>query len=167
MWCGSIAIQDEVGLIDINQADVPLLAGLFRAIGRAGEQTDTIVDRIIDWRDTDELRRLHGAEAGEYNAAELPNRPRNAPFQSVGELRLVLGMTLEIFRRVEPFVTVFSNRQAVDPRFAPREVLLALSGGGPGSQPRRSTIAPNMTCSAARCWRRCRTIRPCRMPITA
>ena len=125
----SVAIQDELGRIDINQADAPLLAALFRVVGQSIEQGDTLADRIIDWRDPDELRRLHGAEAGEYAAAGFPNRPRNALFQSVDELKLVLGMTPELFRRARPFLTVFSNRSTVDPRFAPREVRLALSGG--------------------------------------
>jgi general secretion pathway protein K len=131
----SVAIQDELARIDINQADAPLLAGIFRAVGQSDEQADTIVDRIIDWRDPDDLRRLHGAEAGEYTVARFTNRPRNAPFQSVEELTLLLGMTPELFRRAQPFLTVFSNRSAVDPRFAPREVLLALSGGAGATLP--------------------------------
>lgn len=125
----SVAIQDELGRIDLNQADVSLLAGLFRGAGQAGEATDMIVDRIIDWRDPDDLRRLHGAEAAEYTTAGFSGRPRNAPFQSVEELKLVLGVARDVYRRVEPFLTVYSNRSMIDPRFAPREVLLALSGG--------------------------------------
>ena len=125
----SVAIQDELGRIDLNQADVPLLAGLFRGTGQAGEATDMIVDRISDWRDPDDLRRLHGAEGAEYAKAGFSGRPRNAPFQSVEELKLVLGVAPDVYRRVEPFLTVYSNQSTIDPRFAPREVLLALLGG--------------------------------------
>jgi general secretion pathway protein K len=37
-----------------------------------------------------------------------------------------MGMTPEIFRRIEPAVTVYSGRQFIDPQTAPREVLLSL-----------------------------------------
>jgi general secretion pathway protein K len=37
-----------------------------------------------------------------------------------------MGMTRDLYRRVEPAITVYSGRQFFDPQFAPREALLAL-----------------------------------------
>jgi general secretion pathway protein K len=37
-----------------------------------------------------------------------------------------MDMTPELFRRVEPALTVYSGRPFIDPRLAPAEVLLAL-----------------------------------------
>ena len=124
-----VSIQDELGRIDLNAADAPLLAGLFRAAGTPAQEADTIADRIIDWRDSDDLRRLNGAEKADYHRADLSAWPRNAPFQSVDELKLVSGMTVGLFRRVEPVLTVYSGKPTIDPRVAPSLGRQALFGG--------------------------------------
>jgi len=121
-----VSIQDELGRIDLNQADGSLLVNLFQSVGLDFQSASSLADKILDWRDSASLKRLNGAKEPEYRAAGLPYRPRNGPFQSVDELKLVMGMTPDLFRRVEPAVTVYSGRQFVDPQVAPREVLLAL-----------------------------------------
>src|SRR5262249_22514762 len=60
----------------------------------------------------------------------------NGPFQSVDELKLVLGITPAIYRRVEPALTVYSGRPFLDPQFAPPQALAALPG-----QSREATAA--------------------------
>src|SRR5579862_7890013 len=57
----TLSIQDELGRIDLNYAPDELLAGLFRSVGLKAEQSDALVDAIGDWRDEDDLHRLHGA----------------------------------------------------------------------------------------------------------
>jgi general secretion pathway protein K len=114
-----IEIQDQLGLIDLNHADGPLLAKLFRAAGLPPQEASKIADRILDWRDPDDLRRLNGAEAREYREAAAPYLPRNESFQSKDELRLVLGVTPELFRKVEPAITIHSGKPGIDPRVAP------------------------------------------------
>jgi general secretion pathway protein K len=121
-----IAIQDELGRIDLNQADQGLLTGLFRSVGLNANDASAVVDKILDWRDANPGRRLNGAKEGDYRAANIHQGPRNGPFQSVDELQLVMGMTRDLYRRVEPAITVYSGRQFFDPQFAPREALLAL-----------------------------------------
>ncbi len=124
-----IEVQDELGLIDLNHADSPLLANLFRATGLPQQEAGKIADRILDWRDLDDLRRLNGAEAREYREAAAPHLPRNGSFQSRDELQLVLGMTLQLFRKVEPVLTIHSGKPGIDPRVAPPLVRRALAGG--------------------------------------
>jgi general secretion pathway protein K len=67
-----------------------------------------------------------GAEAEDYVSAAATYRPRNAPFGSVGELRLVLGLSRQDFSRLEPHVTVFNISGRIDPFSAARPVLLAV-----------------------------------------
>lgn len=122
-----VAIQDELGRIDLNHADGALLIGLFQAVGGLDSSSASLlVDKILDWRDSSGLKRLNGAAAEDYRASWFAYGPRNGPFQSVDELQLVMDMTPELFRRVAPALTVYSGRQFIDPQFAPPEALLAL-----------------------------------------
>jgi general secretion pathway protein K len=121
-----VAIQDELGRIDLNHADGAVLTGLFQSVGLDSFSASRLVDKILDWRDSSGLKRLNGAAAEDYRTAGFAYRPRNGPFQSVDELQFVMDMTPELFRRVEPALTVYSGRQFIDPQFAPREALLAL-----------------------------------------
>jgi general secretion pathway protein K len=124
-----VAIQDELGRIDLNHADHGLLAGLFRSAGLDVVAASGVVDKILDWREPGAGKRPSGAQLADYRAAGLAHVPRNGAFQSVEELRLVLGITPELFGRVSPALTVYSGRPLIDPQFAPREALAALPGG--------------------------------------
>jgi general secretion pathway protein K len=121
-------IQDEAGKIDLNTADRDLLVSLFISAGFDGQASDELVDKILDWRDPSDLHRLNGAKDEDYRAAGYPYGPRNGPFQSVDELKLVMGMTPDLFERVRPALTIYSQRSSINPWTAPREALLALPG---------------------------------------
>ena len=121
-----IRIQDELGKIDLNQTDGSTLDKLFQSVGVDPMVAETLVDKVLDWRDDSAFKRVDGAKADEYRAAGYDYLPRNGPFQSVDELTLVMGMTRDLYRRVEPALTVYSGRQFVEPQFATPEVLAAL-----------------------------------------
>lgn len=123
-----IAIQDEMGRIDLNHADQSLLVALFRSAGLDLPAASSLVAKILDWRDPGPGKRLSGAQVVDYQAAGFAYNPRGGPFQSVDELKLVMGITPKLYERVRPALTVYSARQFLDPQFAPREVLAALSG---------------------------------------
>jgi len=57
------------------------------------EESETVVDRLSDWLDGDSLVRLDGAEKEEYEEAGFSAYPLNRPFQSMEEVRQVLGVT--------------------------------------------------------------------------
>jgi general secretion pathway protein K len=115
-----------LGRIDLNNADGALLVSLFESVGLDAASAGNVVDKILDWRDTSPLKRLNGAKDRDYRQAGYPYGPRNGPFQGVDELKLVMGMTPELFGRVEAALTVYSGRPRFDPQVAPREALLAM-----------------------------------------
>ena len=116
-----VRIEDELGKIDINTADVSLLSSLFRAAGETPARADSIANRIADWRDSDDLRRLNGAEAQDYEEAGRPYRPRNAAFPAKSELMLVLGMTEPLFAAIAAqCITVYSRRPSFNRATAPQ-----------------------------------------------
>jgi len=121
-----VRIQDELGKIDLNQTDGSTLVKLLQSAGIDPAAAESLVDKVLDWRDASSLKRVNGAKADEYRAAGYDYLPRNGPFQSVDELTLVMGMTRDLYQRMEPALTVYSGRQFVDPQFATLEVLAAL-----------------------------------------
>jgi general secretion pathway protein K len=123
-----IVMRDESAKIDINTASDALLRGLFVSAGLNNDDADALLDAVLDWRDADSLKRLHGAEEDDYKAAGLPYRPANGPFQAIEELQLVLGMRPELYRRIAPSITVYSHQAGVNPQTASRDVLLAIPG---------------------------------------
>lgn len=132
----AMRVEDEAGKIDLNMAQGELLRRLFIAVGVEPMAAQALVDKVLDWREAGSGRRLNGAKAEDYHAAGYAYGPRQAPFQSVAELRLVMGMTPALYARVAPSLTVYSQSAWADPAFAPPDVLSALAamGTAPASQ---------------------------------
>ncbi len=123
-----ITVREETGRIDLNAAPPELLDGLLATEGIEESARAALVDAILDWRDPDSLRRLHGAEDQDYELAGLPYRAKDAPFDNVEELLLVAGMTPALYRKLAPALTVYSGRPGINPAAAPPEVLRAVPG---------------------------------------
>jgi general secretion pathway protein K len=123
-----IAILDEAGKIDLNAAGYPLLNKLLLEAGVEPDRAGHVADAILDWRDTDDLRRVNGAEDGDYRIAGLEYGPTNSSFLSVDELQLVLGMDTETFEKIRPVLTVYSGLPGVNPRFASPQVTAVIDG---------------------------------------
>ena len=117
-----IATWDETGKIDLNHAQATLLVSLLANAGVDNEQAGLLADAILDWRDDDDFQRLNGAEASDYRIAGLNYGPRDAPFETVDELRFVLGMTEELYAAIEPALTVYSGRSGVNANAASPQV---------------------------------------------
>lgn len=123
-----VQLLSETGKIDINKADQALLQGLMTHAPVEEKQQTRLVNAILDWRDTDDLVHIEGAEKKEYKDAGLSYQPRNKPFQSIEELQLVLGMNESVFLWLEPLVTVYSGQPQVTVQLAAKEVLQILPG---------------------------------------
>lgn len=122
-----IRLLAESGKIDINKAEEKLLTSLLAAAPSVDSKTQVkLVSAILDWRDEDDLVHIDGAEQKEYKEAGLKYSPRNKPFQSIEELRLVLGMDEATFNWLAPLVTVHSRQAQVNLQQASKDVLLVL-----------------------------------------
>jgi general secretion pathway protein K len=101
------------------------LQQLFLNNGLDDDQATQLAAAVKDWSDPDELERPNGAEQDTYLASGLGVGPGNRGFVMVEELLQVLGMSWELFREIEPGLTVFSAVGEPDPAYAPVEALLA------------------------------------------
>ena len=123
----AVSLAYESGRIDVNVAREPLLKGMFMsAAGLSSDDADSLVDAVMDWRDPDDIKRLHGAEAPEYRAAGRNYVPANANFETIEEIQRVLGMTPEIYAKIADLITVHSRQPGIDPNGATRGVLLSI-----------------------------------------
>jgi len=84
-------LVDESSKLNLNSTNVTatMLASL-------PGMTLELADAIIDWRDADGEVSEYGAEDEIYQRLLPPRRCKNGPFESVEELRLVFGATLDI-----------------------------------------------------------------------
>jgi len=123
-----VSIRDEDGKIDLNEASMELLAGLFAALDLEPEAAETMAARIGDFRDPDSDPEPLGAEDPAYLAAGLQDGAADRPLVSEAELVRVLGMTQDLYERIRPHVTVYAGSDGVDPTRATRTVLEALPG---------------------------------------
>ncbi|WP_147262919.1 general secretion pathway protein GspK [Roseiarcus fermentans] len=114
----------EAARIDLNAAPKELLAGLFAAVGATPTQAAGFAERVIGWRDKSNPAQNSEAEA--YKQGGVGYAPRQAPFQNVLELALVLGLPPYIVDRILPLVTIYNGHGEIDIRAAPPEVLSAL-----------------------------------------
>lgn len=135
----SYEIIDEESKLNLNTATPEMLRRLFTATGVKDKALDTIVDSIIDWRDTDNLKQLNGAEEDYYRSLPEPYSSKDRNFDTVEELLLVKGMSQEIFygsagkegedsyKGVSKFLTVKSSGM-ININTAPKEVLESAFG---------------------------------------
>jgi general secretion pathway protein K len=121
-----IQVTDERGKVGINFADETTLLQLFQGNGLEEDEAVYLAAAVLDWTDVDEIERANGAELDSYSSAGLDVGPGNRPFLMIEEVLQVLGMPWELYKEIEPGLTVFSEVGEPDPAYAPLEALLAL-----------------------------------------
>jgi general secretion pathway protein K len=92
----SYRLIDESARLALNLG-ADRLGRLLEALGVERAERDIITDSVQDWRDADELHRLHGAESDFYLALPVPYRARNGNIQDAAELRQIRGVTSELY----------------------------------------------------------------------
>ena len=121
-----VMISSEAGKVDINHAKSDILRGLFKNTPLEENEVDALVFAIEDWRDSDNSPHPQGgAEKNEYQQAGLSYQPANKAFETLPELQLVLGMNADLYRQIEPLITVYSKNDQINPANASRQVLLS------------------------------------------
>jgi general secretion pathway protein K len=122
-----VRVLDESAKIDLNVATPDLLGGLMLAVGVQEDRARLLSGAILDWRDTDNLLNpTGGAEDPQYAAAKLPYGAKDRPFETLSELRQVLGMDEALYQKMQPYLTVYSGQARPDQQFAAEPVLQAL-----------------------------------------
>jgi general secretion pathway protein K len=125
-----VTFVSETARIDLNAAPKELIKGLLTVLGADQERANEFVDRIVAWR-TKSTIETSSKEDALYRAAGVSYSPRQAPFEHVNELALVLNLPPVLVERALPFVTVFSGASGIDARNAAPEVVAALPGMTP------------------------------------
>ncbi len=85
----TFGLVDEGAKLHLNTATAAMLAKLPR-------MTAELAAAVGDWRDADSDPSENGAEDEIYGRLNPPYRCKNAPFESIEELRLVYGFTQDI-----------------------------------------------------------------------
>ncbi|MBI2715611.1 MAG: general secretion pathway protein GspK [Rhizobiales bacterium] len=128
----AVGFRSEAARIDLNSAQPPLLAGLFRVFGAPSDAANNYAERVIGWRaNATNTNPDQDKETTAYRNAGLTYDPRQAPFTNVQELWLVLGLPPAFVERAMPFFTVFSGMPTVNVIDAAPEVIAALPGMTP------------------------------------
>jgi general secretion pathway protein K len=134
----SYRISDEEARLNLNTAAPDRVDRLLTAIGLDKQARDIINDSLQDWKDTNDLSRINGAESEDfYLKLPVPYRARNGALQDAAELLQIRGVTQEIYRgekghpALADLVTVGSSnprfpRNTVNMNTAPAPVLKAL-----------------------------------------
>lgn len=129
-----VRITSLGGLVNPNNATADLLRALLQRAGADPGRATQLALAIVDWRTPGQTPQLNGAKSAQYRSAGLDYGPPGAPFETVGELRDVLGMTPDLLEIVRPALTLFTDRPP-DPALAPPLVRAALSDLGVTGRP--------------------------------
>lgn len=122
-----VRVLDESAKVDLNVAAPDLLIGLMIAVGVGQDRARQLSGAILDWRDGDSLLNAEGgAEDPQYAAADLPYGAKDRPFETVSELRQVLGVDQALYVKLLPHLTVYTGQARPNPAFASAPVLQAL-----------------------------------------
>jgi general secretion pathway protein K len=85
-----IAMHPSGMRADVNLTDASGLRSLLRELRVPVAKADSMTDAFMDWRDSDDMPRPNGAERDWYSSERRP-LPRNGPFLTADEVRLVRG----------------------------------------------------------------------------
>ncbi|MFP6662811.1 MAG: hypothetical protein VCC00_01250 [Deltaproteobacteria bacterium] len=131
-----VRVTDEAGKIPINLVEFSMLVHLLGNMGLDPEAAGEVADSILDWRDPDDDHRMNGVESEYYLGLAQPYSAKNAPLDSLDELRLIKGVSEDLYYGgtedypiglVQVF-SVFNRRAALSIRSASPEVFEVLLG---------------------------------------
>jgi len=136
-------IEDMQGRFNLNnlvtdagEADAEAVTR-FRRLLQALELPPGIAQAATDWADADaQPTGGWGAEGGYYAGQQPPYLAANRPFGEAAELRLVRGVTAEVWRTLRPHVAALPQATGVNVNTATAPVLAAYMA--PWGSPRRA-----------------------------
>jgi general secretion pathway protein K len=134
-----LRVEDEASWINPSTASPVLLEALLRVTGSEPETARRVAIAISEWVGSAAVPRTQDALVAEYRAAGLDYGPPSAPFETVGELGRVLGMTPAVMMAIRPHLTLFGppepNPATTDPVVAAALAQPSASGSSNTGQP--------------------------------
>ncbi|HBA71580.1 MAG TPA: general secretion pathway protein GspK [Geobacter sp.] len=149
-WAEPIKLDDEVGTVvitisedsaKINLNDLVYENGQYqdftlaalKRLGRRLKLPEELWGSLADWLDSDDLPRSGGVESSYYRSLKPGYDAHDGKLATITELSLVRGITPELFGKLQPFVTIWSELPLASSKInintAPKEVLAALDDG--------------------------------------
>ncbi len=111
-WQVTIELSPEMQKTDINLASEADLSAAFQLVGIEPDLADSLAAETLDWRDTDDLARVNGAEKRDYVGVTNKPPPANRAFTSVDEVAGLRSMTEGMLACISPSLTIIGGRQA-------------------------------------------------------
>ena len=121
-------LVDEERKININKADRAILQRLFIiTLNFNAVEAQELASCLIDWRDSDsELSIPFGsAEDRDYRYLQYPYEAKDSDFEVLEEALLVKGMTIDTFRKIKEYITIYGDGK-ININTASKEIFLAL-----------------------------------------
>ena len=125
-----VYLQDSRGLLNLNISHPEMLLRLLGQAGVAAQNRDAMLDTLSDYIDTDDFRRLNGAESAQYKSLGLP-LPTNDWLVTPWQLQNIIGWRDQAaIWKDRRFLEVVTTAPVIgfNPNTAPRDALAALPG---------------------------------------
>jgi general secretion pathway protein K len=109
--CGKrigVAIEDTANVVNLNTTTPSLMRALLLAAGVNDARASMLADAIVGWREKS-FGAATALKRQQYAASRLGYVPPEAPFRSVDELGLVVGMSPDLLMLLKPHLTVWSG----------------------------------------------------------
>ncbi|MBV8505473.1 MAG: general secretion pathway protein GspK [Alphaproteobacteria bacterium] len=150
-----LRVEDEASWINPSTAPPALLEALLRVTGSDADTARRIATAISGSVGSAALPGQQEGLVAEYRAAGLDYGPPSAPFETLGELGRVLGMTPAVLAAIRPHLTLFGppepNPATMDPVVA-AALALSLPTAQPvvqPNQPLQDTLTVRITALAS------------------
>jgi general secretion pathway protein K len=142
----TLRVEDEASWINPSTAPPALLEALLQVTGNDPDTARRIATAISGWVGSAALPGQQEALVAEYRAAGLDYGPPGAPFETLGELGRVLGMTPAMLTAIRPHLTLYGPPEpspaTADPVVAATLALTSPTGSSPSGQP---LVQPSQT----------------------
>jgi general secretion pathway protein K len=123
-------LLDEESKININTAGRDVLVQLFISVFTSDRQkAQDLADSILNWREFGRSNTTGFYGDDYYLSLDDPYEPKSGNFELIDELKLVHGITDEVFDAIYPYVTIYGDGM-VNINTASRPVLMALGLDG-------------------------------------
>lgn len=118
-----VSIQDLSSLLSLNHINRRLAQSLFVNLGKQDEEIRVFLDSLTDWKDSDDLKHLNGAES-QYYEKVLGHGPRNSYLQTIDEVQRVKNGNMLNLAQWQQYFSL-SLISSFNPINAPKEILAA------------------------------------------